>query len=299
MWDNRRCPRFSLESLRTYASVVFFLSTAHCTADPGPAAIRLGDFDYQIVQEPVDEKSINSSCAEVERLVRAAESPHQVKNRAKYITDFVSILRICDRSDRFRKLIRRGGETPVIDTNAAQVLQLSDRTAARLIRCLGDLSAESAVNTISEFLLLPKDFETGKGLPKTGDMPTSWALFQIGDGALPRLRSKMVDENKDVRYWAQYTALGILGPRSAYQLEVWLKESETDEQRNRLSEAAQWFTIMTENTRLLNPEQYREEHLRKGRDRVETLLRGREAMDRAIEERKKRYEQKKREQTTN
>jgi hypothetical protein len=56
---------------------------------------------------------------------------------------------------------------------------------------------------------------------------------------------------------------------------------------------------MTENTRLLNPEQYREEHLRKGRDRVETLLRGREAMDRAIEERKKRYEQKKREQTTN
>jgi hypothetical protein len=205
------------------------------------------------------------------------KAPILVEQRRDYVTDLAGILKRFVLSD-----VLRENDSRLDD----RTLWLSDRTAARVIRLLGDLNAVEAVETIPEYLLLPWDMDLGRLQGPLGQ-PTTWALFQIGDPSLPVLRTKMTSGGERVSLRAAHTAGYILGPRAEEQMDMWISEAGTVEQRERLATFRSYFVGVTRRAQrenLFTLEDYRRARLEqeqrvieKHRDRpglTELLLKG-------------------------
>jgi hypothetical protein len=219
----------------------------------------------KFLKAPVTEQEVNDFVNMVRRLLREAKSPSSLEQRNAYVIELVQVL------ERFVVKTERRDSLTLAEK---QSLWLSDPTAARVIRLLGDLNAVEAAETISDYLGLPSDVEYWR-LTAGEDMPTTWALFQLGDASLPFLRRKMTSDNGNIRLSAAHAAGLILGPRAEEQLGKWIQEAETAEQRERLAENKtmfQAFTANAERLHLRTPEQYRRARLEEARRTLEPLL---------------------------
>jgi len=220
----------------------------------------------KVISTPINDETVRQALSRIQDEVKDAPSLRDLAKRNLYISELISVLERCDRQDRFRLDAQR------IPTEGVQV-RISDRTAARVIRCLGDLQAKEAAGVITEFLLLPWDVPHYSALPREGDMPAQWALFQIGDAALPHLRKKMASEVLWIRRCASLVAESILGPRASIQLEEWIRNAKTPEEQSRLAEMRRKFEGFARDHQKYNSlEQYRAERLEKGRNRLKTVL---------------------------
>jgi hypothetical protein len=224
---------------------------------------------FSVIETPVNELTVLKAVKRVETLLSEDKSVDRINERKKYAADLQAVLRMCDLQDKY---FNERGEKVAKKKNDAGGIVLKRRTVCRVIHCLGNLEAADAAGTIAEFLLMNEDLSLVLGLPRPGDLPTDWALFQIGDPALPVLRVKMTQENPLIRRRAALSASQVLGPRANAQLQSWLTAAESIEERERLREATGLFALVTQNTKHSDSCTYRESRLRLGQDRNAALL---------------------------
>jgi hypothetical protein len=226
-------------------------------------ALEQGDHNNATEADP-DEIQLNAIAARIESQLTTTIDPEAIPDRESVSRLFIDVLQNCDQQDRFR----RPGSS--LDSSPRRIQKLSEETVGRLIRCLGDLHAEAGIDVIAEYLFLPRDLGSMDG-PKTGDDAASWALFVIGDSALPTVRRKMISPDTEVRNAAWHIAVAILGPRSSNKLAEWIDEATSDEEKHRLFEATNFFRVVSQNSSRLTPEEYRKRRLRDGRDEIAHL----------------------------
>ena len=261
------------ERLRCFMATLIFpglLFNAFGADAENPTTLAVGEqkeesTDFKFLQTPVTEEGVSYFVNHVRSQLKQLNAPGSVPKRDAYVRELVGVLEQFVLKDALRENLT---------TADKRRLWLSDRTAARVVRLLGDLNAIEAVQTISEHLLIPEDVEY-PSLPHHEDSPARWALFQIGDASLPVLRNKMTSESQNIPRAAARTAAYILGPRAEEQLSKWTNEAKTPEERERLAKHSLSFvgtTKIAEHNYLLTPEEYRRVMLEEGRRRLDNLL---------------------------
>jgi len=254
--------------LATFVVVSLFCATGRLVEFRGDKSIvrasaleKEASIDLKFLKAPIAEQKVNNFVNSVRLELRNVKTPAALNERDAYVKELVQVL------DRF-------AVNDVMRASADQrTLWLSDRTAARVVRLLGDLNAVEAVETICEHLRLPPDIEALR-LTAGEEWPSIWVLFQIGDASLPALQKKMMSDSTMVRATAARTAALILGPRAHVELEKWIAAAETQESRDRLGQARVLFQTIGHNvnTRNLATEEYRRLTLADCRRLLDVLL---------------------------
>lgn len=214
---------------------------------------------FRFIQTPITDETVQDAVKQVQTKIKEAANVRDITDRELYIREFAAVLRVCNRRDIYQK-------------NPAE-LNLSERAVARVVRTLGNLQAEETAELLTEFLLLPIDFEVSR-LKDTLDRPTCWALFEIGDTALPFLHRKMLSDHQRIRKVAGASAFAILGPRWSEQFETWLIQATTAQQKERLADAKpEWLiTVRVVKASDQSVEEYRRRLLEDGRRRLAGIL---------------------------
>ncbi len=260
-----RSTRFivSCSILNLYFMVTPVHSEEPTTLAVGKAQEKL--INSRSLQKPVTEPRVNDLVNFVRWQLKEVKTPQSLDHRDFYVKELRQVL------ERFVvKDVMRANLKPTEN----QLLWLSDRTAARVIRLMGDLNAVEAVETLVEYLLLPWDLDLER-LQGPEGQPTTWALFQIGDASLPFLRNKMTSDGNLVPRRAAHTAALILGPRADQTLDNWIKAAETLELKKQLEVFVPFFSGTTQRaiTRsLFTPEAYREFIFKEQRPIIEKFM---------------------------
>ncbi len=240
--------------------------------------------EFKLVRDPSDEAAVLEIVARGEQLVVAHLDPRDIPDRDKYIHDLVAILQRCSQQDKFRK---SGYELDEEKLGLAEPppIRLKLRTVSRIIRLLGDLEAAEACSTLADFLTFPMDVRTS-GIHQFGCQPTEWALFRIGDSALPMLRQRMASgglsrpftrgqssTEERGRMVAAHLAATILGPRAHDELDGWIAQADTSAERDRLGSYRTLFHRVATNLQGKSLATYRSERLAAVRERLAVKLR--------------------------
>ncbi len=225
---------------------------------------------FMVIEEPANDSTVVAAVSRMEGILESRTDIQGIPDRDKYVADFVSVLRRCRYQDRFRI----GGEYRANDEGLLPeyrpLIELKMRTVARLIRCLGNLEAAEASETLAEFLTFPADIHVIS--PKIGpyEVPTRWAFVLIGEPALPTLHEKMLS-NHGSAWTASFVAADILGPRACEELDRWVDEARPED-RGRLERHRETFRRVSSHYRSKSFEQYRKDLLRDGREYLKSRL---------------------------